>query len=588
MPSCLNCEKAKRKCPGYRDQLDLLFLDETSGVTNKAQKASLTTRPSSTATAVPSWNSPDLQKSLSAGDSPRSLTPNLDAEATAFFFEHFAIDENLSMQYQLYTESLTETSPGLEALTHSTRALGLAGLSRFEAAPHLSRLAESQYLDAIRAMNSALQDPEIAKKDYTLLAVMILTAFENIAGTDGKDSLAAWSNHVKGAAALLAARGPEQFQTDDGVRMFVQAALPVIVNCISQGMRVDETIMTLYQDAKQCADQSDLAWKMFEHKLLFADFFGQVRQKMVVDPILIVQQAAELDEVAVILTQNLQEPGPWAYRTIQTEETNEIVPLGLYHVYSYFFCAEMWNGLRTLRIILNQMIRSMLLLGFATRPPLFTDQVYTLMFQQVTDNLLMLQNEVVASVPQYFGYGTRRTSSSMGIETTGKGKEKATVSQSSTRSPTPTSTSFPPSSIFPRPSTSVPPSTSPSPAPKQPQFLWSHFPQKRYEVPTTVPTSQTSLPIIRAGGGAHLPWVLFVLGTTDIATQKLRDWCIARLKTIGNEMCVQQALVLAEKLESGRYVEMEAWYRKLWEGVLVVGGSGGEERGRSGGSSELS
>lgn len=90
----------------------------------------------------------------------------------------------------------------------------------------------------------------------------------------------------------------------------------------------------------------------------------------------------------------------------------------------------MWNGVRAIRIVLNQMIRSFLLRGFAARPPLFTEQTYTLMFQHATDNLIMLQNEVIASVPQYLGYDARRTSSSMDVSS---GKGKAPASQPSTR-----------------------------------------------------------------------------------------------------------------------------------------------------------
>jgi hypothetical protein len=44
--------------------------------------------------------------------------------------------------------------------------------------------------------------------------------------------------------------------------------------------------------------------------------------------------------------------------------------------------------------------------------------------------------------------------------------------------------------------------------------------------------------------------------------------------------------LLAEKLESGSYVEMEAWYRSLWEGVLVLGAVG-EGAGEVGGGGEF-
>ena len=533
-----------------------MFLDETKGVTNKARKASKTSRTSSSS-STPSlnpWSPPDLHKSLSAGDEPRSLTPNLEAQASAFFFEHFAIDETLSIQYQMYASSISDPSSALQALTYSIRALGLAGLARSTGAAHIVRLAGSQYLEAIRAMNSALQDPEMAKQDDTLLAVMILTAFETIANTDAQNTLAAWSNHAKGAAALLAARGTEQFQTEEGVRMFVQAALPCIVNNISQGAPLDPTIKRLYQEASLYADLSNPAWKLFEWELLFADFFGQVKSKIIVDPHTIIRQAWELEELGARYMSRVEDP--WTFQTIQSTDDNELVPLGYYHVYSYFYIAEMHNGIRSQRLLLNQMIRSILLVSFATRPPIFTDQSYTTMLQRATDNLLTLQQDVIASVPQYLGYHSTQTT------TLDKGKAPATPTQT------------------------------PSSTPPKPLFLWSHFPQRRYILPTTAPLGAsgppgssrlTSLPVIRAGGGATLPWVLFTLGTTDVCTPKVRAWCVERLRAIGVEMGVQQALLFAGKLEGGSYVENFAWYRSFWEGVLVVSEAGAAERGEGSG-----
>ena len=63
---------------------------------------------------------------------------------------------------------------------------------------------------------------------------------------------------------------------------------------------------------------------------------------------------------------------------------------------------------------------------------------------------------------------------------------------------------------------------------------------------------------------ANFPWVLFTLGGTDIATEPLKRWLVARLRYIGEKMSVRQALFLADKLEQGDM--NEAWYRNYSRG----------------------
>ena len=59
-----------------------------------------------------------------------------------------------------------------------------------------------------------------------------------------------------------------------------------------------------------------------------------------------------------------------------------------------------------------------------------------------------------------------------------------------------------------------------------------------------------------------LPWILFLLGTTDIATERIKTWIGDRLDEIGNEFGVHQSLVLADRLKSGN-IDF-AWYRDPW------------------------
>ena len=565
-PGCLNCEKVGRPCPGYRDQTDLMFFDETAGVAEKARKSSLPGRTSRSTPDLEKQTSNELRQSASVGDTPRSLSPDLEIQATTFFFDNFAVDGEQSMQSRFFADTSSSTTPGPRALMHSIRALGLAGLSRVSEAPQLMRTAEAQYLESIRSMNIALGIAEEARKDSTLLAVLILTIFETVAVSESH-TLTAWSNHVQGAAALLDARGPEQFNEVHGFRLFVQAAIPICTNCIQQGIRLPEPVTRLLAEAKKRRGPFDPVMTHFEHKIAFADFYGQVKSRQLTDLETVLTGATDLDGTADANLQGLQDTSPHlSYRTISIEASPRF-PLGYYHHYTYFFAAEVWNGNRAMRILLNQMIRSVLLLGMTRRPPLFTDRSHTDLLHASTANLYTLQKEVIASVPQYMGWvGSPPTSP--------KGKQTA--------------------------------SRSPPRADPTSRFLWSNFSTTVWSfsdspplttttttTTTTTPTSYSptrpttaigsnnnnsksaaSLPLVRSNGVCHLPSVLSLLGTIDIATDETKTWAIQRLKEISRGMGARQAGVLAERLERGEV--REGWWRDLRASSRVGSGEGSD------------
>ena len=481
-----------------------MFLDETEDVTNKARKTSLPPRtPASSAT--PPVRSPNLKQSLSVGDTPRSLSPNVEAQAAAFFFEQFAVDQSLSIHYQLSLTSTSKTSPGAQALGHSIQALGLMGLSRSQNAPQLSQQSESQCLEAVRDINAALQDSKTATQDSTLLAVLILASYETMSTNDERATLTAWSNHVKGAAALLVARGPEQLKSPDGLRLFIQASTAVVASCIYHQEPIDSALKELYAEAKQHADLIGPAWQLFEHKLLFADFFGRYHQKIITDPILIIQEATELDSKIASIGITLQQTGGYAFEITQIPEPIALIPLGYYHTYTSFNSAETWNDLRNQRIQLNQIIRTSILEGdFNSHPH------YMTVLQQSTDSIQTLQDEIVASVPQYLGHGRDRRSISSTLEST-----------------TPSTKGL---------------------------FLWSHFPQKSHFPHPRSPTRTTSskdsstpfTPLLYPSPALPIfPQSLSLLASTDLtgpstdlSSRTRRNWCRDRLQSLREDYSV--------------------------------------------------
>ena len=434
------------------------------------------------------------------------LSPTVDERGIGFFFANYVIGMDSPSTARL-DQNPALSSPGIdENLLTSMKAVGLAGFASSAHAPGLMREAKKQYLAAIQLTNTALRSPVDVKKDSTLLAVMILSIFETISGGN-RHSLTAWKSHLNGAAALLKLRGPEQLSTSGGRRMFMQVTSSLVVICLQYDIELPAHIMELRAEAAKHLNPDGLVLRVQEPMILSTNFRARVRHGIISDPYLILARAMELDGNFVSIFSDV--PPAWGYKTVYTDADPEIVFSGFYHVYRDFMTAQLWNGMRSFRILLNEMIRDVLLAGFSSRPPRFFGQEYVTQFQISTEALYQLQSDILASVPQHLGYTSKghKVSSLSG----------ARVSADNDRSPH--------------------------------RLLWSDFGHHRHWDSQGPASVSSYLPVIRQSGGYLLPWPLYLAGATDIATEPVQRWVIESLRSLGRSVGIQQAMVLANMLE---------------------------------------
>lgn len=416
-----------------------------------------------------------------------SMAPTVDERATGFFFTNYIVD--------------LDRRPGNSAgygiddnLLNCMKAVGLAALASAAHAPELIQEANKRYLSAIRLTNAALGSPVDVKKDSTLLAIILLSIFETV--TSGHQrSLNAWISHVNGAAALIKVRGLEQLASVGGVRMFMQATIGLTVSCLEVGMALPDHIMALNAKVAKHADLSDPAWRYYETMVLLTNFRAHVKSGSISDPEKILATAREIDRAALSICANA--PTVYQYQTIYTNAEPGIVFAGCYHVYQDYLSATVWNGMRTIRMMLQEIIRDALLKLHSSRPLSSVDDQYTTQYQAATNTLYQLQSDIIASVPQHLGY-PRAKSKSGGI----------------------------PGHSFP----------------------WSHFNKRTVTPFHSLKSNSTGPPMIRSFGGYGLPWAIYLAGVVDIATEPVQKWVIGTLHTIGQTMGIQQAIVLAEVL----------------------------------------
>ena len=384
------------------------------------------------------------------------------------------------------------------------KAVGLASLANYAHAPDLMRRAKKQYLTAIQLTNTALRSSVDVKKDSTLLATVILSIYETVSDAEPR-SLTAWRDHLHGAAALLKLRGPEQLKTLGGRRLFLQVMASLVVACMQFEVESPEHIMDLRMEAARHLDPSSLALPYQEAMILLTHFRARVRRGIIWQPHQILKQALELDAVFVSIFSDV--PPWWSYQTVYTEADPDIIISGCYHVYHDFQAAQIWNGMRTFRIMLNEMIRNVLLTNFFSDPTQISSQDHVAQYERSTRVLYQMQSDILASVPQHLGYP-------------------------SILSPW----------TFARLSATNDWATN--------KFLWSGLNFHRHgNVQGLQPTS-AYLPVIRLSGCHLLIWPLYLAAVTDITTDRDRCWVIDVLRTTGRSLGIKQAMALVRAIKN--------------------------------------
>ncbi|KAF2753762.1 hypothetical protein EJ05DRAFT_489931 [Pseudovirgaria hyperparasitica] len=216
-PSCGQCLKSARNCPGYPDEFDLIFRNENVALARRAQRSSTSKNSYSSNKSSPTSTSPTLQRSpasyhgesssassLTPGSEPEelfpiarqelsmtadlltptilpSLNPSTQTQATSFFFHNFVHLPREAESVRGFLEYLGPVY--LKAGTRSplqdaTHAVALSAFGRYPERNDVLRQARVIYGQALHKVNEALRDPVKAKSDETLLSILLFSLYE--------------------------------------------------------------------------------------------------------------------------------------------------------------------------------------------------------------------------------------------------------------------------------------------------------------------------------------------------------------------------------------------------------------------------
>lgn len=316
-----------------------------------------------------------------------------------------------------------------------------------------------------------------------------------------------------GAATLLKLRGRSQLTTQVGFGLFLAACSHILLSCMQRETSMPLQLIELRIEAFHYVP-SDPGWDYLKMMDQFSIFRAAVKSGHITDPEAIITQALKLDgELMEIFA---EVPLEWIPERVYTDTKNELVWNGCYDIYYDCWVSQIYNAMRSTRIMLNEMIRFRLLEGFASTPQRFTALECRAQFQASSNTCVEMRDAILRSVPQHCGYVSRKP---------------FTSPYSSHKS-------------------------SPPPPGMKPFKLGDNITSfTRLLADTDLSILGIDEPFLRDPsspmiGGYFLLWPLYVAGITRVSTLDVKKHVVKTLRYIGNEIGFRQGVNLADFMEA--------------------------------------
>lgn len=323
-----------------------------------------------------------------------------------YFFQEFVAGGRCpSRGYLNYIPTVYAADAEHLTLVTSMTAVGLVALATHQ--PELTVHAHAKYSEAIRLVNNALASPVESVKDSTLMSVISLGVFEHVSNFES------WVRHVKGAAALVVARGKSQFTRRSSILMFNQVRADMSAACIQCIQPFPDDLRELQVEAAKYTDRSDGAfWLLGVLATRCATLYADVTKKNIGTTLLTSMSWVDFLREAIALQScfqhalsilTIQEP----YMTIQKSGEGATCRSyrGHYDLYKSSWAIRLWNNSRMIEIIvceiicwlINKILTEDPTAPAESRPNLESKLQYTLKIMSRRGE------EILASVPQGLG-----------------------------------------------------------------------------------------------------------------------------------------------------------------------------------------
>ncbi|RDW69994.1 hypothetical protein BP5796_08391 [Coleophoma crateriformis] len=408
--SCGQCTRANLKCPGYQNPEALVFRDQTASTIQKAADA-----PEDGFRKMKFTNYDPSVPSLSP--CPTDLTPYplppVELRAKDVFVSQYVLRYSSMMGY------IPHFLPSMYKPIHlmsTFKAVSLLYFSNEVMSPSVLDEAWTSYGFALSLTNKALQQPQAATQNSTLLTIFLLDLFERLAN---KRQLGMISDtrHINGALALFRLRGQSLFDDPLAVSMFSQLKVLMLTSCLEHNTDVPNDFIEIHKFASHSMDVEHPDWSF---SVLLIRFIGVKARVCTRDNLSdAVQSALQLDDDFEQTCMNM--PRSWHFDTITGLLIPDLTYEGCYHHYPSAEVCRTWNNYRLIRILLNEIILELLQ---NPEQGSFFNTAFVEAEQKIhTCNLTIerMCNEICASLPQFtrepscFAVGANKTAQSAGM-----------------------------------------------------------------------------------------------------------------------------------------------------------------------------
>ncbi len=470
-----------------------------------------------------------------------NLTPTCQERGTAYFFSRYVtIDENTCHQrfdfvYDVWKPTSLVPERQVDGVLASMTAVGLMGLGNMTKSTELMEAARKSYGTALRLTNYALKNSVEAVKDTTMLSVLILGLFEMMTENTPRTAKA-FQEHVNGAAALAKLRGVNQFRTAGGMKMFLMITQRVMISCIQREVPMPEALVNLRTEMGKFLDSSDPTWQITEPIYQVLQIRYDIKSGALTDPEVIIGRLVGIEDEFERLVGRF--PKTWHYRTLKVPRQHPAIFGDICHVYPSMWHATIWNGIRTVRLLVLETIMAEIHKDSQNASPRLMSDWYNEVFAGAKRKVELMIEAINASVPQHVGLLNNKNGR----------LENTTPATTPISSVEVRQTPSPPTSPASRASSS----SSGGESPRRRDKSQRRTPQG----PTLVdPTRATSSEdeagrfMLLASATNTLVWPLYMVGMSSLCTEAMKIYAIERLRTMYMETSLKQADAVANLLE---------------------------------------
>ncbi|KAJ5992501.1 hypothetical protein N7451_008225 [Penicillium sp. IBT 35674x] len=371
-----------------------------------------------------------------------------------FFLSHYVVRQSgpSSGFFDYVPALLAQDDGGNDMLEGAILAVGFSGLARTTSQADLLTRSMMMYTRTMERVNLALADPQAARRDSTIVSVLILALYEF-----SKASIDGWKHHIEGATSLLNLRGRSQFSTSTGLQIFKDVFSLLLTNCLRSGSPMPSSLRMLRIEAANAISVSDPYWVTCSGMVELLDLYQHISpggysffpnssgpssspsaapsgssnssstasgsssasSSMLSGSLqganISIEHLERYLSQALEIDYRLEStfskcPSEWQFTVKSNSSSNSYDPTrtqrDVNHIYHDIWIASVWNSMRICRILANHAISHLLLRGANTDSNWFFSNNYADRLHQATQTIVRLRDEMLASVPQLMGYAT--------------------------------------------------------------------------------------------------------------------------------------------------------------------------------------